>query len=349
MASSTGPGRRVRLDDVAADVGVSPATVSLVLRGVAGPSAATRERVLEAAARLGYRPDRLASALASRRTRVVGVLIDVSNAYQSRLVLDLYDAAERDGYQLVLSTISRSHDESRAIETLLDSRCEALVLFGPQVSKQSLDRLGTELPVVVVGRAVPAGTVDVVRTADDDGVADAIRHLVGLGHRGIAYVGGPPGTVSTFRRAGYETAMRDNGLDERIQFVDGGDAEEDGLRAAATLLRTSLPSGVVAFNDRCALGLIDALIRAGFQVPQAVSVVGFDDSPVSGLPQVDLTTVAQDTRALADNAMTLLVERLDGGRTTRREVVVAPHLVVRGTTGPPPGIRQPRGSTPPRG
>lgn len=333
MASTAGPGRRVRLNDVADDVGVSPATVSLVLRGIAGPSAATRERVLEAAARLGYRPDRLASALASRRSRTVGVLMDISNAYQGRLVLDLYDAAERDGYKLVLSTLNRRHDEARAIEPLLDQRCEALVLFGPRGTKQFLDQLGNELPVVVVGRAVPAGTVDVVRTADDDGVAEAVRHLAGLGHRRIAYVGGPAGTVTTFRRAGYETAMHDQGFAEFVEFVDGGDVEQDGVRAAETMLRLGAPaSGIIAFNDRCALGLIDALQRAGFDVPGAVSVIGFDDSPVSALPQVDLTTVAQDTRALADAAMTSLVERLDLGRTNRREVIVAPHLVVRGTT-----------------
>lgn len=339
MTSATGPGRRVRLDDVAADVGVSTATVSLVLRGIAGPSTATRARVLEAAARLGYRPDRLASALASRRTRTVGVLIDVSNAYQGRLVLDLYDAAERHGYQVLLSTVNRRHDEERAIETLLDSRCEALVLLGPQGSKHTLDQLGSELPVVVIGRAVPAGTVDVVRTADDDGVADAVRHLVDLGHRRIVYIGGPAGTVSTFRRHGYDIAMRDFGLGEAVEFVDGGDAEEDGVRAAEALLRLGPPpTGWIAFNDRCALGLIDALNRAGYPVPEAVSVIGFDDSPVSALPQVDLTTVAQDTRALAESSMTSLVERLDGGRTNRREVIVAPHLVVRGTTAPPPPI-----------
>jgi DNA-binding LacI/PurR family transcriptional regulator len=327
------------LDDVAADVGVSSATVSLVLREMAGPSAATRERVLEAAARLGYRPDRLASALASRRTRTVGVLIDVSNPYQGRLVLDLYDAAERNGYQVLLSTVSRRHDEARAIETLLDSRCAALVLLGPQGSKQSLDQLGGELPVVVIGRAVPAGTVDVVRTADADGVADAVRHLVGLGHRRIVHVGGPAGTVSTFRRDGYEIAMRDQGLGDAIEFIDGGETEEDGVRAAETLLRLGAPpTGWIAFNDRCALGLIDALNRADYPVPEAVSVIGFDDSPVSALPQVDLTTVAQDTRDLAESAMTSLGERLDEGRTNRREVIVAPHLVVRGTTAPPPPI-----------
>jgi DNA-binding LacI/PurR family transcriptional regulator len=89
---------------------------------------------------------------------------------------------------------------------------------------------------------------------------------------------------------------------------------------------------VIAFNDRCALGLIDAFDRAGFEVPAAVSVIGFDDSPEAALPQIDLTTVAQDTRALADSAMTSLLERLDLDRSNRREVIVAPHLIVRGTT-----------------
>ena len=91
---------------------------------------------------------------------------------------------------------------------------------------------------------------------------------------------------------------------------------------------------MVAFNDRCAIGVIDALVRAGIDVPGTVSVVGFDDSPVADLPQINLTTVAQDTRALAANAMNSLIERLDQNRQSRREVIVAPHLIVRGTTGP---------------
>ena len=334
MNTSARPTRRVRLDDVAADVGVSTATVSLVLRGITGPSAATRERVLEAATRLGYRPDRLASALASRRSRTVGVQMDVSNPYHARLILDMYDAAERSGYSLVLSTISRSRDEGRAIETLLDSRCEALVLLGPEGSAESLNQLGRTLPVVVVGRAVPAGSVDVARTADDDGVASAVRHLVELGHRRIAYVTGPRGPVATLRRRGYESSMRDVGAADRIQIVKGGDSESAGVAAAAHAVLTAAqrPSGLLTFNDRCAIGLIDALTRAGVEVPASLSIVGFDDSPVAGLPQIGLTTVAQDTRALADNALTLLIERLDLGRSSPREVVVAPHLVVRGTT-----------------
>src|SRR3954468_11661876 len=163
--------RRPRLADVAAEAGVSTASASLVLRGVPGPSNATRERVLAAAARLGYRPDRTASLLARRRSRLIGVVMDVRNTFHTQLVEDFYEAAEQHGYDPLLSTVTRSRDERRAIETLLDSRCEALVLLGPEVSAPRLVALGQQLPVVVVGRPMPADGVDIVRAADDEGVA----------------------------------------------------------------------------------------------------------------------------------------------------------------------------------
>ena len=142
-----GPGaRRPRLDDVAARVGVSSATVSLVLRNVPGPSAETRERVLEAAAAMGYRADRTASLLARRRRHLLGVLMDVHNSYHAELVEDLHDAAEACGYDLVLSTLTRSRDERRAVDTLLDFRCDALILLGPESPPARLADLGTACP-----------------------------------------------------------------------------------------------------------------------------------------------------------------------------------------------------------
>lgn len=300
-----------------------------------GPSAETRERVLEAAGRLGYRPDRLASALASGRSRTLGVLMDITSPFHGPLVLDLYDAAESHGYHIVLSTINRTADESHTIEALLDSRCEALVLLGPESSKHYLNQLDSQVPVVVVGRSVPSSTVDVVRSADDDGVAQAVGHLVELGHQRIAYVGGPRGTVATLRRSGYESAMTEAGLTDEIRLVKGGLTEADGIRAAETFLGMhDRPTGLIAFNDRCAIGMIDAFVRGGIDVPGSVSVVGFDDSPVAGLPQINLTTVAQDARALAVNAIDSVIGRLGQDRRSRREVIVAPRLIIRGTTGP---------------
>src|SRR4051812_23966309 len=126
--------QRPRLADVAARAGVSTASVSLVLRGEPGPSAGTRERVLEAAAELGYRADRAASLLARRRRYLLGVLLDVRNPFHAELVEELHAAADKAGYEVVLSTLTRDRDEDRAIETLLDFRCEALILLGPDAS-----------------------------------------------------------------------------------------------------------------------------------------------------------------------------------------------------------------------
>src|SRR3954468_15826196 len=334
--AEAGTPRRPRLEDVAAAVGLSAASVSLVLRGAPGPSAATRERVLEAAARLGYRPDRAASLLASRRSRLLGVMMDVRNSYHGELVADLDEAAERAGYDVVLSTVTRGRDERRAVETLTDSRCEALVLLGPEAPDEQLGALGRQLPVAVIGRPLDAAGVDVVRAGDDDGVGAAVDHLVGLGHTGIAYVDGGAGTIATARRGGYERVMRRHGLATRSRVVPGDHTEEAGSRAGQLLTGSgALPTAVVTFNDRVAVGLLDTLARAGLDVPGDVSVIGYDDSPLARLAHVGLSTVNQNSRELTERAVAALVERLEGIRTEAREVVLPPRLVLRTTTAPP--------------
>jgi DNA-binding LacI/PurR family transcriptional regulator len=264
--------------------------------------------------------------------------MDVRSTFHAQLVEDVHEAAEEHGYDLVLSTVTRTRDEGRAVETLLDSRCEALVLLGPDAPAARLSALARQLPVVAVGRPVSADGVDVVRAADDEGVAQAVEHLAGLGHRRIAHVDGGRGQIATARRRGYERAMRRRGLGEHLQVVGGDAGEESGARAARTLLGSDVrPTAVVTYNDASAVGMLDVLLRSGVDVPGEVSVVGYDDSPLSRLAHIDLTSVSQDSPQLTRLAVAAVVERLDGGRTERREVVVPPRLVVRGTTGPPPG------------
>jgi DNA-binding LacI/PurR family transcriptional regulator len=327
--------QRPRLEDVAARVGVSTASASLVLRGAPGPSAETRERVLAAAAELGYRADRTASLLARRRRHLLGVLLDVRNPFHAELVEEIYVAADKAGYEVVLSTLTRDRGEDRAIETLLDFRCEALILLGPDRSDAALDRLAAQVPCVVVGRTVGDAGVDVVRPAEDVGVDAVLDHLIGLGHRRIAFLDGGSGAVAAARRRGYRRAMRRAGL--TAQVIPGDHTEEGGIRAGRLLATADdRPTAVVASNDRLAVGLMDALIRSGIEVPGAVSVVGYDDSILARLAHIDLTTVNQDAPAQARHAVQAAVSRLDGGRTTRQELVLVPHLVVRGSTAPPP-------------
>jgi DNA-binding LacI/PurR family transcriptional regulator len=327
--------QRPRLEDVAARVGVSTASVSLVLRGVPGPSAETRARVLAAAAELGYRADRAASLLARRRRHLLGVMLDVLNPFHAELVEEIQIEADRAGYEVVLATLTRDRDEDRAIETLLDFRCEALILLGPDASDEQLDRLAAQVACVVVGRTAGDAAVDVVRSADDVGVGAALDHLIGLGHSRVAFVDGGSGAVAVARRRGYRRAIRRAGL--QPQVLRGDHTEAGGIRAGRRLaLADDRPTAVVGSNDRLAVGLMDAFLRSGIEVPEALSVVGYDDSTLAKLAHIDLTTVNQDAPAQARHAVVAAVTRLDDGRTTRQEMVLVPRLVVRGTTAPPP-------------
>ena len=334
--------RRPTLADVAARAGVSTALVSIVVREAPGASAQTRARVLAVAEELGYRPDVRARLLRRRRSRLLGVVFDVQHAFHGDLVGGLYAAAGSVGYELALSAVTPGRDEDQAVASLLQDRCEALVLLGPQASAARLTAL--RLPVVVVARAVRSATSgsgppDVVRSDDARGSAMAVDHLAGLGHRRVAHVDGGRAPGAAERRRGHAAALRRHGVDGDALVLAGGLREEDGATAARALL--DLPAGrrptaVTVFNDRCATGVLDVLRTAGVAVPGAMSVVGFDDDRLARLAHVNLTTVAQDATALAELAVARAVARLDGAPVDVHEQVVVPHLVVRGTTAPPP-------------
>jgi DNA-binding LacI/PurR family transcriptional regulator len=334
-ANQPGPNRRPTLADVAVRAGVSTALVSIVMRGVPGASADSRQRVLQAADELGYRPDTRARLLRSNHSRLLGVVYGVQHAFHGDLVSGLYQAADRIGYELALSAVTPARDEPRAVGSLLQDRCEALILLGPQAPTSYLASLAARLPVVVVARAVRHHSVDVVRTADDEGLRQAVDHLVALGHRRIAHIDGGRAPGAADRRRGYRQAMRRHGLDAEARILPGGLTEADGAAAARAVLNTPAgqrPTALTVFNDRCATGVLDVLLRAGLTVPGDLSVVGYDDSRLARLAHVNLTTVAQDAEQLTTLAVTRAIDRLNATPVAHRELVIPPRLVVRGTT-----------------
>ena len=328
--------------DVAREAGVSKALVSIVFRGVPGASEETRARVFDVAERLGYRTNRTASLLKLHRTRHLGVTMTVRNAFHGELVEGIQEAADEAGYEIVLSVVTDSHDEDRAVQTLQEFRCESLILLGSQLGQPELSRLAGLVPVVLVGRRTTAARtpegLDVVRTADDRGLGLVVDHLAGLGHSRIFHIDGGHGVIAADRRRGYRTAMRRHGLESQVQVVAGGRGEREGWAAAEELLtgagEAGLPTAVTAFNDHCALGVIARLVRAGVRVPEEVSVTGYDDSPVARYAAVDLTTVNQEPAAQARWAVRAAVDRLEGLVAEPRQLVLQPSLVIRGTSGP---------------
>jgi len=333
---STGQsGRRPTLEDVAAAAGVSRALVSIVMRGVPGASAQTRERVQQVAAGLGYRPDTRARLLASSNSRLIGVVFGMVGTFHLEVLDGLYAAAEKAGYDIILSALTSNRDERRAVETLLDFRCEAVILLGPEGGAPVL---AGRLPVTVVGWRVKDPSVDVVRTSDTEGMRQAVDHLVGHGHREIVHVDGGRGLVSDARRRGYRTAMRRHDLGSQIRVLSGGWTQEHGIAAARLLLdEHTLPTAVIAYNDDVATGMVDTFYRAGVAVPADVSIVGWDDNYLSRLPHLNLTTIHQNPDEMAGLAVERSIARLTGQHIVGHEVVLHPELIVRGSTGPAPG------------
>jgi DNA-binding LacI/PurR family transcriptional regulator len=303
------------------------------MREVAGASAQTRQRVLKAAAELGYRPDSRARLLARNRTQLLGVMFNTRGAFNTDLVEGIYGAAEPARHEVILSAVTPDRDERRALDTLLGYRCEALILIGPEIPSSALTELSSHRPVIVIGRQIGDTSIDVVRTSDDEGMRQAVSHLMSLGHQEILHIDGGHSRKSTVRRRGYRTAMRRYGLDDRARVLPGGRTVEAGAAAAALLLKKdTLPTAILAFDDDCALGLLDSFVRAGIAVPDDLSVVGYDDSRLARLPHINLTTIGQDANRMASLAVERALARLAGQEITDRELVLSPHLVVRSTT-----------------
>jgi DNA-binding LacI/PurR family transcriptional regulator len=328
--------RRVTLADVAKRAGVSTALASIVMRDAPGASAESRHRIRRVAEELGYRPDVRARSLASLSSRTMGVLFGRAGRFHMELIDGLYAAAQDRGWDLVLSALTATRDEHRALESLHDFRFDALVMLGPPVAEPEL---AGKLPVVVVGWHVDHPDVDIVRTSDEHGMALAVAHLADLGHRRIVHLQGGQGLVALARRAGYEDAMRRHGLADQIRVVvcDGED-QLDGQRAAATLLTdgAGLPTAIVAFNDDLAAAAMSVLGQQGIDVPGDVSVIGFDDSALAHTPFTELTSVQQLPWEMARLAVDRMVARTTGSPVPDREMVLEPSLVVRRTTGSAP-------------
>lgn len=326
--------RRPTILDVAAAAGVSKGLVSRVLSGAAGPSAATAQRVLAVAERMGYRKDRTATLLAQRRTRLIGVTIIPSNVYHGELAEEIQAMVDAAGYDTVLGAVTATHDEQRSIETLIDFRCEALLLLGPTMPEARLATLIEDIPTVCVGRPLNLPNVDVVRADDKQGITDVVDHLVSLGHRRIAHIDGGTGHIAAVRRRAYRTAMRQHGLEAVV--LPGGLTEQQGAAALKHLESGTEVTAIVAFNDRTAVGMLEALEGMGVSVPAGMSVTGFDDSLMARHPRIALTTVSQSPLEQARLAVQAAIDRLSGENQERREIVLPTRLVVRGSTGVSP-------------
>jgi LacI family transcriptional regulator len=333
------------LRDVARSAGVSVSTASRVISGSSHPvSQGTRVKVLAAAEQLGFEPNRLARALATARSQIIGVVVhDVSDPYFAEIVRGLEDGLE--DHALFVASSDRDPDkELSLIRAFTAQRVDAIVLVASglvledyQPKVEALLRRYEALGGVVVAMSEHSYQASRVFYDNRGATAALLRHVIDLGHRSIGYLSGPPELAVTAARAsGYRDALEAAGLGyDPDLVVCGWFSIEGGAAAAAALMGGPQPTAIVAGNDLMAIGALRQLLDLGYQVPQDVSVAGFDDIEFAAYASVPLTTVrislTQFGRRGAD-----LVKRLLQGES---QTVLPPgegQLMVRASTGPPP-------------
>lgn len=320
--------------DVARYAGVSPATVSRVLNHSPHPvSERGRRRVLAAARKLAYIPNMLARSLLTQQTAAIGVLIpDVSNPYYAAILRGIEDAIAPSGRTVILCNTDRRREQQRLyLRALMERRVDGVIIAGGSFGRAEMSVVGGAVPVVMIGRhraRFPQVRVDNVAAG-----AMATEHLLALGHRRIACLAGPSSSLSACDRvAGYRQALEAAGLspDPALIREVGFTPVGAGQAVAALFQLDPPPSAIVAANDQVAIGAIRALHELGHRVPDDVSVVGFDDTPLASYTVPSLSTVAVPTYDLGRTAVELLLKILRGMRA--QSVVLPCTLRVREST-----------------
>jgi LacI family transcriptional regulator len=334
--------RPPRLKDVAAVAGVHPATASRALNehtaGLLSPE--TAERVRQAAEQLGYRVNRMARGLKTRRSFAIGMLIpDITNPFFPPIVKGAEDALAHVGYTLLLANTDNDETKERLqLSGMLQSQVDGLLMATARRRGTAVEQLRSgPVPMVLVNRTIDRGGVSAVIPDDLGSIGLAVRHLHELGHRRIGHVGGPADTSTGSRRArGFTAAMRELGLPAGRMVRAKLFNEEEGRHAAATLLeREPTITAIVAANDLLALGTLDAAAAAGLQCPEDLSIVGVNDMPMSDRVQPPLTTVRVGEYELGRQAARLLLGHIEQPERQPETVVIAPELVVRESSAKP--------------
>lgn len=323
--------------EVAATAGVSTATVSRVLSQPERVSAQTRERVLKVVEALGYTPNGIPRMLrTSRAAKILLTVPDISNPFFASVIRGAEEAARDAGYSVVLG--DTGHDpqlEDQYAEMLARREVDGLIFLGhrlPVALGSLLARRGAAAPIVNGCEYSPELSVPSVHIDNAAAGEDAIEHLIGLGHRDIGVITGPPiSPLTRDRLSGAMRAAERHALSDRLQVRNGDYSAPSAFELASGLLAQGV-TAIFCFSDEMALGTISAVRQAGLSCPEHVSVVGFDDLPLATFFHPALTTIAQPKGSIGRQAVELLVDILRGTENPAKQITLPHELIVREST-----------------
>ncbi len=333
--------RRVTSEDVARLAGVSRTTVSLVLNNVPHARIApeTRQRVLEAARQLGYRPNAAARSLVSQQALAFGLVLChppehvYTDPFLPQVILGITGVLHKTDYRLLVETAPDPSSNEVYLALAREKRIDGFIISGPRVDDRALLRLHQDgVPIVLLGRLpdvdIPSVDVDNVRAA-----YNAVSHLIRLGHRRIGMITNGPlrYTASRDRLLGYRQALERHEIPyDPDLVVEGQFTAESGEAAVERLLALDPPpTALFVASDTVALGALVALRRRGLQIPEDMALVGFDDIPLAAYVDPPLTTVRVPAYELGREAARLLLTLVQGQAPGTTHVVLSTSLVVR--------------------
>ena len=329
------------IQDVAKAAGVAPITVSRVLNNSGYASEETRARVEAAIAALGYVPNTLARGLRSKRTQTLALIMtDITNPFFTLIARGVEDTASNAGYTVIFCNTDESEaEEEKYVNIIVQKQVDGVLLVPACSNSKSVKFLqSNEIPVVLIDRSIPDIPTDLVRCNSAEGAYNLVRYLIELGHQRIVTITGPH-VVSTSedRASGYEQAMIEAKLERYIQVYYGPFTHESGYELTGQALALDPhPTAIFGANNFISIGVLKALRDAGLRVPEDVSVVGFDDLPVSLIVDPILTVVSQPAYEMGSKATDLLLKRISAQLPEEiHEVVLPTEIITRQSSAPP--------------
>ena len=330
---------------VAERANVSIATVSRTINHVPTVNAKMAKRVWEAIRELNYFPNTQARALVSGRTRLFGLIVsEITNPFFPELIQGFEDIAVENGYEILVS--STNYDPPRmalCIRRMLERKAEGVAVMTFGIEEPLLDQLAERnIPLVFVDQGPDRPAISLLKVDYHHGIRQGVQHLAALGHRNIAFITGPARLHSAQSRlSAFSKSLNECGITINQEWIVEGDHTlEGGIRAMEKLLETSrLPTAVMCSNDMTAIGVLHKVYRAGLRVPDDLSIIGFDDIQMARVTIPPLTSIQMSRLELARAAVTALREHVEN-TNPHREYKIDTKLVVRESTGYPPGTMQ---------
>ena len=336
---------RLDMRTIARLANVSIATVSRTINNVATVNPRMAKRVQEVIEELGYFPNTQARALGSGRSHLFGLIVsDITNPFFPELIQGFEDTAVEHGYEiLVSSTNYDTRRMSHCIRRMLERKVDGVAVMTFGIEEPLLDQLAKrKIPMVFIDVAPDGPGISLLKVDYQHGIRQGVQHLVAMGHRQIAFITGPPKLHSAQSRLGaFSSSLKECGISPTPKWIIEGDHTlEGGIAAMEKLLAAKpIPTAVMCSNDMTAIGVLHGLYRAGLRVPDDLSVIGFDDIHIAAVTIPPLTTIQMSRFELSHAAFAALRSHVEGPVQSRqkREYNIATKLIVRQSTGFPPG------------